>query len=211
MHRIIILLLTTVLLMSCQEKNNKITFNLATMSYELPDLYIPTDSAQFYFPDNFDSFTNECYSRYLFAMREPILFSDDRQSDTYRFVWLRTFHHPISIRIEKQQNIYLLTWKLCTGQGGYDPGRLTVAKQKQIDEITWENFKTLLNQADFWNMDTEIKTPGLDGSQWILEGKEAGKYHVVDRWTPENGAYYQCCNFLIELTDLTFNENDKKY
>ena len=214
MKRTIILsIVTLVILLSCQGKNNKISLKTTTMSYELPDLYIPTDSTKFYFPNSvfnkFDNFCNIWYSKHLFAMREPILFSDSSQTETYRFVWLRTFHNPIAIRIEKQQEIYLLTWKLCNGAGGYEPGQLTMAKQKQIDEITWENFKTLLNQIDFWNMDTEVETMGLDGSQWILEGKDADKYHVVDRWTPRGGAYYQCCDFLIGLTDLTFKKKDK--
>lgn len=28
-----------------------------------------------------------------------------------------------------------------------------------------------------------------DGDQWIVEGVRGGRYHVVDRWSPEPGAY----------------------
>ena len=28
---------------------------------------------------------------------------------------------------------------------------------------------------------------GTDGSQWVIEGVRAGRYHVVDRWTPSKG------------------------
>ena len=210
MKQTIILSITAfAILMSCQGQSNKNSSTLTTQSYELLDLYRPTDSTQFYFPTNFDSFRNKWYSEHLFAMKEPVLFSDSSQIEIYRFVWLRTFHNPISIRIERQQNIYLLTWKLCNGAGGYEPGLLTIAKQKQIDDVTWEKFKTLLNQIDFWNMDTEAKVMGYDGSQWILEGKEGNKYHVVDRWTPRGNKYSQCCDFLIGLTDLTFSDRDK--
>lgn len=211
MKHITILSITAfAILVSCQGTSNKISSDSTTQSYELPDLYIPTDSTKFYFPANFDSFNNEWYSEHLFAMREPILFFDSSQTEIYRFVWLRTFHNPISIRIEKQQNICLLTWKLCNGAGGYEPGQLTIAKQKQIDNAIWEKFKTLLTQIDFWNLDTEEKEiMGLDGSQWILEGKKGEKYHVVDRWSPKNDKYSQCCDFLIKLTDLTFGDEDK--
>jgi len=198
-----------VILASCQGRSNKVVSDTTTMSYESSDLHIPNDSAQLYFPTNFDSYKNKWYSEHLFAMREPILFSDNSQTEIYRFVWLRTFSNPIAIRIEKQQNIYMLTWKLCDGAGGYEPGQLTIERQKQIDEITWENFKKLLNKINFWKMKTNVKTMGLDGSQWILEGKVAKKYHVVDRWSPERGAYYECCDFLIGLTDLTFEKDDK--
>ena len=197
-------------LVSCQGKKAKISLDSTTVWY-VHDSYIPTDSTQFYFPANFDSFRNKWYSEHLFAMKEPVLFSDSSQTEIYRFVWLRTFHNPISIRIERQQNIYLLTWKLCNGAGGYEPGLLTIAKQKQVDDTTWEKFKTLLNQIDFWSMDTEKIGTGVDGSAWILEGKEGNKYHVIDRWSPEYDKYSQCCNFLIGLTDFTFNEKNSKY
>ncbi len=211
MKRIISLsIILLAILISCQSKDNKISINSETESYETHDLLIPIDSTQLYFSVEFDNFRNKWYSEQLFAMREPVIFSDSSQTEIYRFLWLRTFHNPISIRIEKQQNIYLLTWKLCNGAGGYEPGQLTIAKQKQIDSESWENFKTLLSQIDFWDMDTEEKEiMGLDGSQWILEGKKDSKYHVVDRWTPRGGGYYQCCDFLIGLTDLTLKDNDK--
>ena len=210
MKRTIFLSIATLsILVSCQWQNKKVVSYTTTMSYELSDLYIPTDSTQLYFPSDFDAFRNNWYSVFLFAMREPVLLSDSSQTETYRFLWLRTFHNPVAIRIEKQQNIYLLTWKLCNGAGGYEPRQFTIAKQKQIDNITWERFKTLLNETGFWNMDTEVKRMGLDGSQWILEGKDAYKYHVVDRWTPRDGGYFQCCDFLIGLTDLAIDKDDK--
>ena len=35
--------------------------------------------------------------------------------------------------------------------------------------------------------DGDEKEVHLDGAQWILEGVRNGKYHVVDRWSPEKG------------------------
>ena len=28
---------------------------------------------------------------------------------------------------------------------------------------------------------------GVDGAQWIFEGVKDSTYHVVDRWSPDNG------------------------
>ena len=102
-------------------------------------------------------------------------------------------------------------WKLSDGAGGYEPGQLTVNKQNTIDKETWEEFQKILNQIDFWNMKTnETELLGTDGSQWILEGKTVNKYHVVDRWTPsEKSKFYQCCDYLIGLTDLKIRGDDK--
>jgi hypothetical protein len=150
------------------------------------------------------SFVDAWYSENLFAMKEPLLYVDTSKDEIYRFTWLRTFNHPIAIRIEKHDTTYLLYWKLCDGAGGYKPGTLTINKSKVISRSQWNNFKNFIGEIDFWNMATNDPSDGgLDGAQWILEGKSPEQYHVVDRWCPKSESlYYQCCNFLINLTDL---------
>jgi hypothetical protein len=49
---------------------------------------------------------------------------------------------------------------------------------------------------------------GLDGSQWILEARDAVKYHVVDRWSPRGGAYSDCCRLLITLAKLQIPKDE---
>ena len=182
---------------------------------------IQPDSTEYYFPievlsdtsllERHDKFLNNWYSSYLLAMKEPKLFLDTSQSEIYRFTWLRTFHNPIAIRIERNGNNYKLYWKLCNGTGGYEPGQLTVIKQKTLDKAAWDEFINRVNQINFWSLMTnESEVLGSDGARWILEGKTSAKYHVVDRWTPsEKGNYYQCCDYLIGLTDLKIKGRDK--
>jgi len=186
--------------------------------FNLPVVFRLSDF-NFYFPSKLlggndqwlDSFSNKWYSEQLFAMREPIIFSDKSNKEIYRFTWLRTFDNPIAIRIEKQDSTYLLFWKVCNGAGGYEPGQLTTDKQKIIDKQTWDKFKNKLSDINFWNLPTKEKDiMGTDGSQWILEGKKGNKYHAVDRWSPsEKSKYFQCCDFLIGLTDLNIKDADK--
>jgi hypothetical protein len=45
-------------------------------------------------------------------------------------------------------------------------------------------FSTALAKADFWNMQPDEPSRGLDGAEWILEGVRDGKYHMVVRWCP---------------------------
>jgi hypothetical protein len=45
-----------------------------------------------------DNFINGWYSNHLRAMSEPIL-KPAQGTRTYRFTWLRTFHHPVAVRI----------------------------------------------------------------------------------------------------------------
>jgi hypothetical protein len=210
------------ILVACRNENVNNVADTLVMN-EIPPVdttLIPTDSNVYYFPSELlcdeeaytgqATFLNKWYSKHLFAMREPIVFKDKSKTESYRFTWLRTFNDPVAIRIEKHNDVYALYWKSCEGSGGYAPGKLIVDQQKLISEETWIEFIKRLNQIDFWNLSTREKNLGMDGAQWILEGKKPTQYHIVDRWTPgESSDYYQCCSFLIDLAELDINPADK--
>jgi hypothetical protein len=45
-----------------------------------------------------------------------------------------------------------------------------------------------MKRADYWNTPAESLNRGSkDGAEWILEGSEAGRYHVAVRWCPGYG------------------------
>ncbi|HCY41797.1 MAG TPA: hypothetical protein DHV48_10645 [Prolixibacteraceae bacterium] len=216
-----ILFLTLFLFQSCTNQTDKNSIEkYLDNSIKVDSLNVPIDMNQGYFPLNkftdtsiyvgYDTFHVEWYSKHLIAMEEPLIFNKKQNKSIFRFLWLRSFHNPIAIRIEKQSDTYLLTWKLCNGAGGYEPKKMIVNKTKTINKETWDSFQDLLLKVDYWNLKTnEVEIPGSDGSQWILEGTDEKNYHVVDRWTPRGGIFYDCCNFLIELTDLEFKEDEK--
>jgi len=181
---------------------------------------IPTDSTTYYFPiksfngsptkARLDTFIGTWFSTQLFALREPVLYIDSSQQEVYRFAWLRTFHHPIAIRIQQQAGKVVLFWKLCDGAGGYAPGKLTIDRQRTLDKKNWDEFIRRLEAIDFWHLTAKGDAAGFDGSEWILEGKSGGKYHVTERWMPgEKGGYYQCCDYLLSLTDLKIDGREK--
>jgi hypothetical protein len=65
-------------------------------------------------------------------------------------------------------------------------------------------FLARLNQTHFWTMPTDSPRYGKDGSQWILEGVNDGKYHLVARWSPdyhstENKPFADAARMLLEL------------
>jgi hypothetical protein len=68
-----------------------------------------------------------------------------------------------------------------------------------------------LSKTSFWNMPTRpSKTSlGLDGSQWIVEGRSgSGKYHLVDRWTPRQGAYRDAGLVFLTLAGISVDRKD---
>jgi len=146
----------------------------------------------------------------LRALKEPVLFNRRTSKEVYRLTWLRTFHNPVAITIEKDGEQYSLYWKVCNGKGGYEPGQLTIDESKEISKEEWDNFKTLLQKANFWEIKSvDREMPMDDGAQWIFEGISSNTYHVVDRQSPRNNEYFNCGDYLIEMTEMDISNDDK--
>lgn len=146
------------------------------------------------------------YSSHLYALSEPVL-SDSLPTKVFRFTWLRSFHNPIVIGLERSNDSISVYWKVNDGAGGYEPGKIIENSSKTLTIKEWEDYVASINSIDFWNLPTmETRIFGTDGAQWILEGKELGKYHVVDRWS--GGAIEKVCLKLLELTDLKIEQDD---
>jgi len=63
-------------------------------------------------------------------------------------------------------------------------------------------FEASVKQAQFWEMSAEPPPSlvyGLGGAQWILEGVENGKYHIVDRWCPRQIPFGKLGQDLFDL------------
>src|SRR5688500_13478415 len=68
----------------------------------------------------------ERYTEDLKALGELSLFKSVDSEQVYRLLWLRTCHNPIAIRIQNDKDTYKLYWKVTSGKGGYEPGKLTI-------------------------------------------------------------------------------------
>jgi len=167
-----------------------------------------------YFPKG----TEQWYPKHLEAMKEPSLFqqSTNKAVEQYRFLWLRTFHKPIAVRVRKDSAGITLRVIRLTGAGGYDPGRIEHEESFALTGDQWDHFLKLLSESSFWNTPrAEKDSGGLDGSQWILEGQAAGRYHLVDRWTPSSDgekrhleSFVACCRNLLTLSKQQIPKKD---
>jgi len=137
-------------------------------------------------PDTLDDFRNAWYSQQLDALGEPAL---EKASDTtvYRFTWLRTFDHPISVRVTKTKSGAELVAKELDGQGGYEPGKLLRTEKRNLSTSQFQSLEDFTAAHGFWELPTlDDSRAGADGAQWIFEA--AGqRYHFVDRWSPADG------------------------
>lgn len=146
------------------------------------------------------------YGSQLYALEEPML-SDTLPKKVFRFTWLRSFHNPIVIGFENMKDSITLYWKVGDGAGGYKPGKIIKNISKTLTIKEWIDFSESINSINFWNLpSTQYGFLGTDGAQWILEGKELGRYHVVDRWS--GGSIEKVCLKLLELTDLKIDRED---
>ena len=167
-----------------------------------------------YFPPG----TQNWYPKHLAAMGEPSLFeqSTNQTIEQYRFLWLRTFHKPIAIRVCKGDERITLRVVRLSGMGGYDPGKIEHDETFTVTAEQWDGMLKLLAKASFWNTPAEDRASfGNDGSQWILEGQAHGKYHVIDRWTPDNDrekrkmdGFVACCRYFISLSKLQIPKDE---
>lgn len=149
-----------------------------------------TVAQEAYFPKGFDQFKSDRYSKQLTALKESslVVLAATQKKESYRFLWLRTFHQPIAIRIDvNADGTSQLTEKMTSGAGGYDPGHLVLSKTSTLAKEQTDAFLATVRDSNLWKMPATDEQRGLDGAQWVIELTKDGVYHVVDRWSPRNG------------------------
>jgi hypothetical protein len=150
-------------------------------------------------PDTLSGFRKQWYANQLSAMGEPILWdtAPPQHDHLYRFLWLRTFHNPVAVRLDiPPDGTPTVTLKVADGQGGYSPGKLSVTRTFSVSSQAASRLLSELEGDGFWRLPTHGGTLGLDGARWIIEGVRDGTYHIVDRWSPRGKARSLGVSFL---------------
>ena len=182
-----------------------------TLAFMLVGMFLAgVTQATTYFPGA-DNFNEEWYGGQLKALRErPLCCVQLSAARVVRFLWLRSFHHPVVIRLnELPDGRWRMTVKIGSGAGGYAPRRQLRESQHicRADEVA-----TVLALFDpkspFWSMpsDEPVSTDGaieevhVDGAQWIVEARDNTRYHWVDRFSPESGPIREFGMHLMTLS-----------
>jgi len=145
----------------------------------------------------------------LTALEENCLFNKHLQPNTvvYRFTWLRSFHNPIVIRIEKDNNKIMLYWKVGKGAGGYEPQGLKKKGKKKLSLKSWESFLKLVSRAEFDKLPNEFYLPMTDGASWVLEKKSSEEFKAhKTNWASEE--LEEACLFLLKNTKIKIKDKD---
>lgn len=150
------------------------------------------------------------YSACLSMLQEPSLWaaSKDSQRQVYRFLWLRTWDQPISIRIDKNgDGSGTLTLKIANSSVGCEANKLQTSRTKNL---TKEEFASVVDQfkaLGFWAAAPTEHSSGKDGADWVLEGATNGQFHAVKRWSPSKGSVRELALLILKLSDFGVAED----
>ena len=167
---------------------------------------VPKSTAQKEFfpaaPSERTRFLKSYYPLYLEAMNEQPLSALVNEDESYRFLWLRSFHHPVAIHVWRTGERHFMVVKRVNGRRNYKPGAVDCYSTRSLSENDWNAFILHLEHSQYWLMPRQDSWMYEDGAQWIMEGYREGRYHVVDRQSPASGAYRDACMYLLRLSGL---------
>jgi hypothetical protein len=184
------------------------TKGVADISLKAVEAYNASLFVKYFPPRTFSSraagFDIAWYSNDMYQLGETPLWpvSSDNEK-TYRLTHLGAFSGPkaVTLRILPDGSGQLTSTELEQSQNQQKEERTSAVTKDQVS-----SFITRLEQAQFWQLPTESRRLGEDGADWILEGVQDGRYHVVVRWCPglyehsqEDTAFAAAARLLFEF------------
>ena len=175
------------------------------------DVYFP---AGVFMPDeSSEKYGARDSSSLLHTMDEPSLSSlNDNNLEVYRFLWRRSFHPPVVIRLWRSGDERCMSVKqadrIMTDNEYEYSDKLTVNNTRPLTKGEWEGFIDLIEDSQFWSMAAGAAGPTADdGARWMIEGMRNQKYHVVNRHNPNDDAYRQAGIYLIRISGIKIDES----
>jgi hypothetical protein len=152
----------------------------------------------------------------LKQLNEPTLLTG-RQT-AYRFLWLRSFHTRVAVRLWLDGEKKMLTVKELSRDDDKDFIRnsyaedestpLLVDRTRRITPEEWGTFVKLFEESCFWEMRSTLSGPiANDGAWWVFEGVQEGHYHVAHRQSPNSGPYRDLGLYMLKLSGLPLDES----
>lgn len=163
----------------------------------------------FYQDERRNKFVSDWYVRHLGQMREPsLLVSDSDRNTSYRFLWLRSFHPTVVVRLWRNGEKRMLSVKELSREYQNQPSYLVVDQTLALTDKDWATFVKLIEESCFWTVPTTSNGPtAMDGAWWVLEGTEQGYYHIATRQSPDSGSYRELALYMLKLSGLPLDES----
>ena len=134
-------------------------------------------------------FEGKWYPAFMAAFGVPELGGLTRGRQTtrcFRFVWLRTFDHPVCLTaiLPADGDSGTIEARVLDGKGGYSPGKLMREYTRDLSKEQVADIAAALQGSRFLSQRVDFTETGLDGSNWIFEYLDGTSYVVRDYWSP---------------------------
>ena len=94
------------------------------------------------------AFRDRWYVSHLLAMDEQPLYPPaSDQPPVYRLLFLPTFRQPAVVRLTESGGTWWAVYKRSDGRGGYYPGRLAGAVERELSQDEAKQFTRLLDRV----------------------------------------------------------------
>ena len=171
--------------------------------------YFPRDA--FSYDSKLSEGFGHWYTRELQHLDEPAILNESRNT-VYRFLWLRSFHPTIAVRIWLAGEKKMLSVKRLSNRKHDQPAALMLNQARSLTPEEWATFVKRVDASCFWEMPTTSDDPiAEDGAQWVFEGVREGYYHVTHRQSPDSGSYRELCLYLLKLSALPLESKGEIY
>jgi hypothetical protein len=134
-------------------------------------------------------------SRMWTGMSEPILACGPSQFDeVYRVTWSHAFaqYSPFIVRGTRTGRVKAIVAAEFAWPAAWSRD-LRLAERRRteraLSDDEWVDLIGSMQKAQFWEMSSTNDRWGADGSSWLLEARRGSGYHVVERWSPEDGPF----------------------
>lgn len=128
-----------------------------------------------------DSLMVRQYSAVLSAMREPPLAG----RDSWRFLWLRSFHPAVAIRVDRTSSGCIIVTKEVTWNDSVTRQMLTRQDSIRIEDANCDKLLTRVASLEVWDASSPARPAGgVDGADWVFE-RGAPRYALARAWSPQ--------------------------
>jgi hypothetical protein len=150
-----------------------------------------------------DSMSTRFYSRDLFALgAKPLWPPASTQPQIYRLMRVPSLAGPelvtLTLLPDGTGSLETRTANMSRASSELE---LVSEKTATVDREQVATFKSLIALSGYWKMPTQVAPRVLDGTVWMLEVAQDGKYHVVVRSSPGQSHFGQATEFLLQLAE----------
>ncbi|MCI0673940.1 MAG: hypothetical protein L0Y64_26110 [Myxococcaceae bacterium] len=128
-------------------------------------------------------------SKFLAAMREPLLWWSPDAEESYRLLWLRSFEPAVAFRLERTDTGGIL---VVTELRGVHDLRVRRSASVDVGPLEWALLEANLAASGFWSAAPPRRrsdwTNTRDGTFFVFEGRRGVAYRAIELHSTDIGS-----------------------